>query len=49
MKFISQLQITFIDNQINKSKTLCGVFSGLFFFGVAEPVWHYTTKNRCRG
>eukprot|EP00088_Acartia_fossae_P056450 TRINITY_DN6574_c0_g1_i10.p1 TRINITY_DN6574_c0_g1~~TRINITY_DN6574_c0_g1_i10.p1 ORF type:complete len:871 (-),score=132.30 TRINITY_DN6574_c0_g1_i10:960-3572(-) len=24
----------------------CGVSTGLFFFGVAEPVWHYTLKNR---
>jgi len=24
----------------------CGVSTGLFFFGVAEPVWHYTGKNR---
>ena len=24
----------------------CGVSTGLFFFGVAEPVKHYTTANR---
>jgi choline-glycine betaine transporter len=24
----------------------CGVSTGLFFFGVAEPILHYTGKNR---
>ena len=24
----------------------CGVGVGLFFFGVAEPIWHYTGANR---
>ena len=24
----------------------CGVGVGLFFFGVAEPIWHYTGGNR---
>ena len=24
----------------------CGVGVGLFFYGVAEPVFHYTTRNR---
>jgi len=24
----------------------CGVSTGLFFFGVAEPIFHYTGKNR---
>ena len=24
----------------------CGVGVGLFFYGVAEPIYHYTTKNR---
>ena len=24
----------------------CGVSTGLFFFGVAEPIQHYTGKNR---
>jgi len=24
----------------------CGVGVGLFFYGVAEPIFHYTTRNR---
>ena len=24
----------------------CGIGNGLFFFGVAEPVYHYTGDNR---
>ena len=24
----------------------CGVGVGLFFYGVAEPIYHYTTRNR---
>ena len=24
----------------------CGIGVGLFFYGVAEPVYHYTGKNR---
>ena len=24
----------------------CGVGVGLFFYGVAEPIYHYTTENR---
>ena len=24
----------------------CGIGTGLFFFGVAEPLYHYTLKNR---
>ena len=24
----------------------CGIGVGLFFFGVAEPIYHYTGKNR---
>lgn len=24
----------------------CGIGVGLFFYGVAEPIYHYTTKNR---
>ncbi len=24
----------------------CGIGVGLFFFGVAEPIFHYTGKNR---
>ena len=24
----------------------CGIGVGLFFYGVAEPIYHYTGKNR---
>ena len=24
----------------------CGIGVGLFFYGVAEPIYHYTTRNR---
>ena len=24
----------------------CGVGVGLFFYGVAEPIYHYTSRNR---
>ena len=25
----------------------CGVSTGLFFYGVAEPIYHYIGPNRC--
>ena len=27
----------------------CGVSTGLFFYGVAEPIFHYTGRNRSEG
>ena len=25
----------------------CGVGTGVFFYGVAEPIYHYIGPNRC--